>query len=235
MNGVLHVRGFAAAVSLAAALLVGAGARATARPRADQQQEPSAEPSCPTVIVTCPDGNPPRLVFNAKVIGGTPVQPVTYEWSVSAGTILSGQGTPSISVERRQSGTVTATVELGGFGARCRLAASCTTPPVDPPVARMLDRYGRMSLREERRRLDNLAVELRNDPTARGYLIAYGKDSARGRRARSYLVKKHRLAPERLVALRGGRDEKTATELYVVPLGARAPAARRRGRVALAP
>src|SRR6185436_4237485 len=73
-------------------------------------------PPCPTVSVSCPSdvdqGSP--ITFTASVGGDANV---TYNWSVSAGTISSGQGTSSISVDTAGLGgqTVTATVELGGL------------------------------------------------------------------------------------------------------------------------
>lgn len=222
MNGVLHVKVFVAAV----ALLV--GARVAAQSQPGQSPAPSAASNCPTVRVECPDPSFPHTIFKATVTGGTPERRITYTWSVSPGTILDGQGTPSITVEWRQSNSITATIDVSGFDARCRTSASCSII-VDTPTmpARLIARYGKIPLRAERQRLGDFAVELRNDPTARGYLITYGKDAARGRRARSYLIREHNLAPERLVALRGPSDEKTATELYVVPVGAQPPAVRK--------
>lgn len=53
---------------------------------------------------------------------------VTYSWSVSAGVIISGQGTARIMVNPQEaSGSyITATVEIGGLPAQCSRTASST-------------------------------------------------------------------------------------------------------------
>ena len=77
-------------------------------------------PPCPTVSVSCPSdvdlASP--ITFTAAVNGDANV---TYNWSVSAGTITGGQGTSSITVSSDGLGgqTVTATVELGGLDPSC--------------------------------------------------------------------------------------------------------------------
>jgi hypothetical protein len=73
---------------------------------------------CPTLDVTG-DGNVKAgetVVFKANVSGGT-VTDLTYNWTVSQGEIVSGQGTPQIKVKttREMIGTITATVEIGGI------------------------------------------------------------------------------------------------------------------------
>ena len=56
---------------------------------------------CPTLGVTCPgdvdEGQP--ATFTANFSQGTPTVSETYNWTVSAGTITSGQGTSSITVD----------------------------------------------------------------------------------------------------------------------------------------
>ena len=86
---------------------------------------------CPTVSVTCPDagpgGNTP-IRFKASVIGGKPRFEVSYNWSVSKGTISFGQGTAVIEVEVTGMDLegLTATVEIGGIDPDCNRVASCS-------------------------------------------------------------------------------------------------------------
>ena len=86
---------------------------------------------CPTVNVSCPDtvevGQP--ITYTANVTGGDPSVATTYNWSVSASTITSGQGTPSITVDTTDQGgaAITATVNIGGYPPECQTQASCTT------------------------------------------------------------------------------------------------------------
>ena len=86
---------------------------------------------CPTVSVTCPDagpgGNTP-IRFKASVIGGKPRFEVSFNWSVSKGTISFGQGTAVIEVEVTGMDLegLTATVEIGGIDPDCNRVASCS-------------------------------------------------------------------------------------------------------------
>ena len=86
--------------------------------------------TCPTVTVTAP---------TADVEAGTSFQcmavvsnlakdaSVTYNWVVSTGTITSGQGTSSITVEvPADDQYCTATVDMGGFPKTCSSSSSAT-------------------------------------------------------------------------------------------------------------
>jgi hypothetical protein len=187
-------------------------------------------PPCPTVSVTCPSdvdlGAP--ITFNASAGDGT----VTYNWSVSAGTISGGQGTSSITVDTTGLGgqTVTATVEIGGLDPSCSRTASCTTgvkPPNPEPVK--FDEYGNIKFNDEKARLDNYAIQLQNQPGSQGYILAYGacagEAQARADRAKDYLVNTRGIDAARLVALDGGCRSELTVQLWVVPTGAMAPAA----------
>src|SRR6185436_17646123 len=73
-------------------------------------------PPCPTVSVSCPTDVEPNapITFTARVSGGAAGATWTYNWSVSAGTISSGQGTSTITVDTANLGgqSVTATVSI---------------------------------------------------------------------------------------------------------------------------
>jgi hypothetical protein len=59
---------------------------------------------------------------------------VTYNWAISAGTIISGQGTAKIMVNTEGLGGmfVTATVQLGGLPAKCVSTASSSVDVIPP-------------------------------------------------------------------------------------------------------
>jgi hypothetical protein len=196
---------------------------------------PPPTPTCPTVSVSCPDtvtaGSP--VTFTANVSGGDPNVTPTFNWTVSAGTITSGQGTSSITVDSTGvSGPITATVDVGGYDRSCATSNSCT---VNVPVirtARKIDEYGNIRFNDEKARLDNFAIELQNDPTAQGYIIAYGgrrgragEAQARADRAKNYLVNQRGIDPTRIVTVDGGFREDLTVELWLVPSGANAPTA----------
>src|ERR1041385_1328211 len=59
---------------------------------------PPERPVCPSVSVSCPEAGTENLpvTFTANLSGGTAGITPTYNWTISAGRIISGQGTPSI-------------------------------------------------------------------------------------------------------------------------------------------
>jgi hypothetical protein len=191
----------------------------------------NCKPPCPNISVSCPSdvdqGSP--ITFTASMSGD---MNVTYNWSVSAGTISSGQGTSSITVDTAGLGgqTVTATVELGGLDPSCSRTASCTTgirAPVPPAVK--FDEYGNIKFNDEKARLDNYAIQLQNQPGSQGYILAYGscagEAQARADRAKDYLVNTRGIDASRLVTVDGGCRSDLMVELWIVPTGATAPAA----------
>jgi hypothetical protein len=192
--------------------------------------------SCPVVTVICPDeselGKP--VPFTVAITGGDPSVTPTFTWAVSAGTISSGQGTGSITVDRTGAAvgtTVTATVDVGGYDRACQTSASCTLNICNlKPQPRKLDEYGVIRTGDEKQRLDAFTVELQNDPTARGYLICYGgrrrrAGEARRRceRARTYLGFNRGIEASRVVTVDGGSRDVLTLELWLVPSGATPP------------
>lgn len=84
---------------------------------------------CPRITLTCTElgseGNT-RFRFSVSVSGLKQMGDLTYNWSVSKGTISWGQGTAAIEVEATamdQEG-LTATVEIGGIDPNCVRVAS---------------------------------------------------------------------------------------------------------------
>jgi hypothetical protein len=189
------------------------------------------KPPCPTINISCPtdviqEGTSATVSVNVSGGVGTP----TYNWSVSAGTISSGQGTSSITVNTAgQAGqSITATVELGGLDPSCSRTASCTFSIAQPPKqARKFDEYGNIRFNDEKARLDNYAIQLQNEPGSQGVIIAYGSCDgeaiARANRAKDYLVNTRGIDASRLTTVDGGCQAALKVELWIVPQGAAAP------------
>lgn len=187
---------------------------------------------CPTLSVSGPAGiTTPgdAMTFTANVSGGPEV---TYNWTVTGGTIESGQGTPSISVRTTledAGSNITATVQLGGLDPNCNCTTSASeTGSVDTrPTAELVDEFGKLANDDVRARLDAFFVTLQNNPTNQGYIINYGTD--REIAARERLITNHiafrRFDRSRITLVRGG-DLGTGinTKLYRVPPGAENPA-----------
>ena len=86
--------------------------------------------SCPTISVAGEsEGKAGEIItFTANISGGT-AGDVTYDWTISQGEIVDGQGTPKITVvtSSAMTGTVKATVEIGGMCADCARIQSAIT------------------------------------------------------------------------------------------------------------
>jgi hypothetical protein len=189
-------------------------------------------PPCPQISVSCPDsvelGAP--ITFTASVTSGPEGFTPTYNWSVSAGTITSGQGTSTIQVDTAGLGgqSVTASVTIGGADPSCNNTAACTTsvkPPPPKPVR--FDEYGNIRFNDEKARLDNFAIQLQNEPGSTATIIAYGtctgEGQTRGDRAKDYLVNTRGIEASRITVVDGGCRADLTVQLWVVPQGASQP------------
>ena len=150
---------------------------------------------------------------------------------MSAGTISSGQGTSTITVDTNGvAQSVTATVTVGGLDPSCNATSSCSTGvkalPKNPVK---FDEYGNIRFNDEKARLDNYAIQLQNEPGSTGTIIGYGacegEGQARADRAKNYLVNTRGIDAGRLTAIDGGCREELTVQLWVVPTGATAPTA----------
>ncbi|PWT90931.1 MAG: hypothetical protein C5B55_08955 [Blastocatellia bacterium] len=194
---------------------------------------PPAPPVCPTVSISCPTdiAIDRPLTFSANLSGGSGSIAPIYNWTVSAGTIIDGQGTSSIKIDTAglAGQTVRATLSMGGYTLDC--SASCAVQmPVPIPSSRKFDEFPAISRNDEKARLDNLAVELQNDPTATAYVIVHpGRNSKSGdvqrhtSRVVDYLVNTRAIDSKRIVTLVGATQEELMVELWLRPQGATPP------------
>ena len=202
---------------------------------------PIAVSPCPyPVNVTAPaqvnDGD--IVTFTADVAYQGP-SALNYTWTVSppAARILSGVGTPTITVDSTGLGdkrvTAILVVDDGSGDRACRQTAQAATgvsalPNITP--ARRFDEFPSVAFDDDKARLDNLAIELQNNPGATGYIIAYaGRNSRAGqadrmtRRSANYLTTTRGISRDRIVVINGGYRETDSFELWLVPQGAEAP------------
>lgn len=131
---------------------------------------------CPTVTVTAPEGitNPgDRVTFTAKITGIDNPRSLTYNWTVSSGTIAGGQGTPIISVattKDMEGSNVTATVEIGWPLSACEKTASETAILASFPRKTKFDEFSKLNEEDLLARIDVFYIELQEDPTASGII-----------------------------------------------------------------
>ena len=189
-------------------------------------------PTCPNVAIECPDrvvvGEP--LTFRSSVSGGSNVRQ-TYHWTVSAGSIIDGQGTDTIHVDTTglAGQSVTATLSMGGYNLDC--TATCTVQFPVPVECRKFDEFPSIAYNDLKARLDNYAIELQNDPTATAYVIVYpgqrgrpGEVQKNTTRIVDYLVNSRGVNAARIVTLVGPPRDVLLVELWLCPQGAKPPA-----------
>jgi len=188
---------------------------------------PKTEPSGGIVEA----GTPMKFIATLSGVTGNPA--LEYEWKVSAGTILSGQGTCAISVDTTglADGTnITAEVTIKGLPEKCPNTASETgSVVVNKIIGEPLDRFGRLPRDEVRGRLDALFVALGNEPNSQGSIINYGTEQEIIRR--EALIRDHirlrRFDAGRITFARGGATQRSDTNIWtviwIVPPGAEFP------------
>jgi hypothetical protein len=192
------------------------------------------KPVCPAIEITCPTnvGVDQPLTFTSRYSGGVPanIAPV-YNWTVSAGTIIAGQGTDTIRIDTKglAGETVRASLSMGGYNLEC--AADCAVSiPLPRVVNRKFDEFPDISRNDEKARLDNFGIELQNDPTSIGYVIVYpGRASKRSEvqdhfgRVIDYLVNSRGMDKNRIRTIEGPKRDQLFVELWITPQGATPP------------
>ena len=161
--------------------------------------------------------------FKVQISDGAPNQKVSYQWSITSGRIVNGQGTSSIKAVANDSHNITATVEVQGLPAECGQAIASLSVITEParPV-QQIDEFGSLPLEKIKSRLDKLAYQLRSQPGARGYILSSGKWSLSGR-AQKYLLTEHGLESGRVVYVQRKTKRPLMIRLYIVPAGANPP------------
>ena len=165
-----------------------------------------------------------------------------YVWTVnpSRARVISGAGSPTINVDSTGLGgqriIATLAVDDGSSDPSCRQTAQAvavvTAPERKVIVAREFDECNNCAFDDQKARLDNLAIEMQNDPSTRAYIIAYGGRTSPiaqvemlMKRARDYVVEQRGIDAARIVTINGGFREDDSVELWVVPSGAAPPQA----------
>jgi hypothetical protein len=119
----------------------------------------------------------------------------------------------------------------GGTAVFAQNVGAASQAPEKEEVARRFDEFvGLLGECELTARLDNLAVQLMNEPETIGYLVAYAgryelpaRFSAYRERLLHYLIEQRGIDPERLNFIDGGHRELLTTELWIAPQSADAP------------
>jgi len=191
---------------------------------------PEVPPTCPAVSISCPDSVAPDQVvsFTASISGGSVLTP-DYTWTVTAGRIVSGQGTRTIQVDTAGMGgqTITASLDVHAAGLVC--PASCSIQVSVPKLdCRKFDEFSKIPRDDEKARLDSFAIDVQNIPGSTAYVIVYPAREARQGEAEQhtnrlvdYLVSSRGIDPGRIIKLIGPIGPVLRVELWTCPPGAR--------------
>lgn len=205
---------------------------------------PAPKSPCPfPVSVSAPKSvNEGEIITYAAdaTYGGT--SGLNYKWTISPSSahVMSGAGSPTLTVDSTGLGgqrvIATLAVDDGSVDPACRQTAQAISMVAAEEkkiiVARSFDECNNCTFDDQKARLDNLAVELQNDPTTQAYVIAYGGRTSPiaqverlMTRARDYLTNERGIDKSRIVVVNGGFREADSVELWIVPSGAAPPRA----------
>lgn len=187
---------------------------------------------CPEYRIACCE--PMKLqadVFGAKeALGDEVASLIRYRWDVLGGKVIAGQRTSEVTIfpdtPSTDVQTVRVTLKLDGGPPYLAKEKSCTLTIDSKCVAPLpFDEFQQMPAAEEGIRLDRLASYLTKEaPASIAFLVAYaGRDSCFweaelwSERARKYLINKHRIQPDRVVAIDGGFREHLTMAFFTSP------------------
>lgn len=183
------------------------------------------------------------ITFSADNVSGAPSPALKYRWTVDPpeAQIVSGQGTPTITVDSSGLGNqkITATVDVStGYNDEvCRQRVSATTRvtaiKTQTPENYKCDDFELENMDALKARIDNCVIKIQNDPDAQLYIIIYpGMDRASvtrntyektAARTREYLVKTRNVDPARVSIIQGPTKSRTSVEVWIIPPGAPLP------------
>lgn len=111
----------------------------------------------------------------------------------------------------------------------CSIGISAQTAPKPIEAAVMFDEYGSVRGCDHSARLDNMAIEVQNNPNLEGYLVYYGPESASERTLgyiKDYLIHTRGLGEERWKTIYAGPNSDASEpriQLWLAPRGASPP------------
>lgn len=154
-----------------------------------------------------------------------------YDWSVSNGEIISGQGTRSIQVKTspNSQGNLTVqvrvTAQAGGY-LNGSVTESCIIPFEDLPVPVLKDEFAFSVQGELKARLDAYFIELANNPSDQGYIFIFPKSAAEQARIERIIrdfIGWRKYDPSRVTTVIGEKSSRTILQFWLKPPGADAP------------
>jgi len=149
------------------------------------------------------------------------VQGVVYYFSKEDGVRISAS---QLQKEGEDVNSITYEPALEDSYLRCTTASAQQTSENGESIIRKFDEYSNIAFSDEKARLDNFALHLKDNPQFKGYIIVYagprarpGEAQARAKRAKDYLVKVRGIEVARVVTIDGGYRDQVEVELYALP------------------
>ncbi len=196
---------------------------------------------CPTISVTGPAGvfEPGEIItFTVSLSKEAEKFNPKYNWTVTGGEIVEGQATqvirvlvpkvsvPKVSTEIR----IVATVVVADLPKECgTVTASETAAMIICYFHRQIDEFSMPASRIDKARLDNLLLELQNNPLAVAYIFErFERKTSQNiikqkiQKITDYLLMKKRIEKDRFVISIAESDE-NLTQYFIVPPGAMPP------------
>lgn len=115
------------------------------------------------------------------------------------------------------------------------IALALCVASASPVPTRPFDEFGDINCEDEMARLDNFAIQLQNEPSAKGLIVIYGGRRFRGRlpkqgeaearaaRLKPYLVERRGIPTDQVMVVSWGYTEEWHVQLWIVPQGATIP------------
>lgn len=176
------------------------------------------------------------ITFSSRNLVTEGAIPVNYKWTVSGGTITSGLGTPSITVDTKGMGgrPVKAYLDVTDdvYGSTCMQKNEVETNVDEQiiPKPYQCDIFESKSRDDDKARFDNCVLRLQETPNSQIYVILY-QGTTKGslnvdrlsKQTLDYFVKTRGVDPRQIVITKWGSRPRTTVEVWIVPPGAQPP------------
>jgi hypothetical protein len=208
------------------------------RPGADSPLCKNCEDvACPRISISGPAGyiaHGMATIFsiNADLPN---LENLKYEWTVTAGKVDQGQGTPHLYlITNNEDGgkELKVKVRVTGLSEGCLDTAEFVYGKLQfEGDAVPFDEWGRIPVRLESERLDLVAEGWKQNPSNYFYFIIYrgpgettASEAARIKRMRAHLITKKKVPADRVIFVSGGDLRiRSSTLVYMIPPGATKP------------
>ena len=185
--------------------------------------------NCPSIWLFEREHNLDQMnpaVFSTSL---SPEMQSRFEWTVSPGMIIEGQGTKTIKVDVKGIKRRSVTVLADGVPGECSRVVKRTFEIGNRPI--MVDEWGGLPESDLRGRLDAFLAAISNEPSFTGYMIVYGRRSSPRSLAASIRLVNNHLAfrnfpRDRIKIVSGGYRDDGGTEIWLLPPGVKAPVPR---------